>query len=54
MLSSVACMQTFYHSLQRGKKIGNKKEKETNKEKEKDKKIDFILSNMRMTICELG
>jgi len=54
MLASVACMQTFYHSLQKGKKSGNKKEKEKEKEKEKDKKIDFILNNMRMTICELG
>jgi hypothetical protein len=50
MLASVTCMQTFYHSLQKGKKSGNKKEKE----KEKDKKINFILNNMRMTICELG
>ena len=40
MLSSVACMQIFYHSLE-------KKEK-------KDKKLDYILKNMRMTICELG
>jgi len=44
MLTSVDCMQSFYHSLKKGK----------NKAKTPDKRIEYILNNMRMTICELG
>jgi hypothetical protein len=39
MLDSVKCMQHFYNML---------------KKQKRNKKMDFILNNMRMSICELG
>jgi hypothetical protein len=43
MIESVACMQRFYHNVKRSDKLGKK-----------TKTMDFILNNMRMSLCELG
>ena len=43
MLESVDCMQKFYHSVKKMEKTGKK-----------SKITDFILNNMRMSLCELG
>jgi hypothetical protein len=43
MIESVACMQRFYHNVKRTGKLGKK-----------TKVLDFVLNNMRMTLCELG
>jgi hypothetical protein len=43
MIESVACMQRFYHNVKRTDKLGKK-----------SKTMDFVLNNMRMSLCELG
>lgn len=43
MLESVDCMQKFYNSVKKMEKTGKK-----------TKMTDFILNNMRMSLCELG
>jgi len=43
MIESVACMQRFYHNVNRSGKLSKK-----------TKVLDFVLNNMRMSLCELG
>ena len=51
MNESVDCMQKFMMKVNKMKTMKSKKS-QTKKENEED--LDFTLSNMRMTICELG
>ena len=43
MIESVDCMQKFYHNVKKNEKFSKK-----------TKVMDFILNNMRMSLCELG
>jgi hypothetical protein len=43
MTESVVCMQRFYYTVKRTDKLGKK-----------SKTMDFVLNNMRMSLCELG
>jgi hypothetical protein len=43
MLESVNCMQHFYSAVKKSEKVGKK-----------NKTTEYILNNMRMSLCELG
>ena len=44
LIESVECMQQFLSSIKNGK----------SDKKKMGKSLDYILNNMRMTVCELG
>ena len=43
MIESVNCMQNFYSAVKKSEKVGKK-----------NKTTEYILTNMRMSLCELG
>ena len=52
MNESVDCMQKFMIKVNKMKTM--KTMKPTKKSQKSNEELDFTLSNMRMTICELG